>query len=349
MATTLTQAQLKETCKMDTGKTKASLFNFVVYAPDERREEYLRRLVDLIIGRFPCRVLFVRALEKEGEDQFNATFEEKAEGPIVCDFIEITASGQHLSHVPFYLLPHLVPDRPLFLLWGQDPTLDSHIFPMISKYADRIIFDSDCSENIATFCRQMARKMDEIHTDVVDLNWLRISGWREAMSQVFDTEHLIHQLKNAKEMHIVYNKKESVPIIHQETPSLYFQAWLAERMDWKYIAVESLSDPIKIVYGTEESTLNVTITSSSSEKLPAGAITSLEIESIGEHLYHIECREETPKQLKVFTSCHETCDLPYTIPLLTSGWGSTFAREVLYAPRSEHYDKMLKSLVNEEL
>ena len=126
MATTLVRP--KETPTVEHHETKASLFNFVVYAPDEKREKYLRSLVDLIIGRFPCRVLFVRALLTEKKDQFDASANQLREGPIVCDFIEITASGQHLAQVPFYILPHLAPDRPVFLLWGQDPTLDSHIF-----------------------------------------------------------------------------------------------------------------------------------------------------------------------------------------------------------------------------
>ncbi|MCP5507554.1 MAG: hypothetical protein H7A37_04555 [Chlamydiales bacterium] len=59
--------------------TLACLFNLIIYTHEKRREEYFRNLVDTIIEKFPCRVIFIQADGNANEnhlsvDVSNATF-----------------------------------------------------------------------------------------------------------------------------------------------------------------------------------------------------------------------------------------------------------------------------------
>lgn len=99
----------------------ASLFNLVIYA-EGSRIDFFQDIVKMIIERFPCRIFFIKA-DSQSEKNFlyvNAAQEKVNKGDlnILCDEIEIKASGNYLKRVPFIVLP----DRKSTRLNSSHPT-----------------------------------------------------------------------------------------------------------------------------------------------------------------------------------------------------------------------------------
>ena len=146
---------------------------------------------------------------------------------VACDQIVITSSFQNLKRIPFIVIPHLVPDLPIYLIWGQDPNCDSELLPAFEKFATRLIFDSECTQNMQQFSSQILKKIESIKIDFVDRNWALIGSWRKVLSTAFDPPEKMEALRLSKRIEITYNDRKTDFISQCETQSLYLQAWLS--------------------------------------------------------------------------------------------------------------------------
>ena len=259
-----------------TGQIKACLFNLIVYAQEEKRTAYLKDLETSILEKFPCRIIFIQF--KPDDPKFLEVTMNKDVGmnrKFYCDELLIRAGSEMIAKVPFAVIPNLVPDLPIYLLWGQDPTSEKEILPRLEKYASKIIFDSECSANLQTFAQEMLTFMKKHDSEVMDLNWASIAGWRDALATVFDNEELINIRKTANSIRITYNKQETEYIRTHETKSIYLQSWLASRLNWKFHSGKMDGDSRVTRYQNTQSETLITLTPKKEEGLPAGAIISL--------------------------------------------------------------------------
>ena len=308
-------------------KQKASLFNFIIYTHEERRVPYFRELVDKVIEKFPCRIIFIKGNTFKGEDDFKTEVSIKSSGSIVCDHIEIHAGGTHLVQVPYYILPHLEPDLPIYLLWGQDPTSENEVLPRLVEYADRLIFDSECTSALQSFCGNIMENLGSFPCQVLDMNWARLAGWRYVMMETFDSPERIKQLRGAKEIVITYNNRETDAFQHNRIQADYLQGWLATRMGW-----------------TASDKVTIKLTPINSNNFNPGAITELQIQTQSGHKFEFKRPVDQPSQVVVNISSHDKCWLPFTLPIPTQSKGSSFIQQLLYAHPSDHYLDMLKIL-----
>ncbi|MFN4174441.1 MAG: glucose-6-phosphate dehydrogenase assembly protein OpcA, partial [Parachlamydiaceae bacterium] len=129
-------------------KSRASLFNLIVYVTADDRAKYIKSLLGKLTEKFPCRILFLH-VKPNHKIEFKISADVKENIP--CDFIEIYLSQEDERKASFLLLPLLIPDIPIFALWGDDPTLDKTILPALYPYIDRIVFDSFCIKDIRAF------------------------------------------------------------------------------------------------------------------------------------------------------------------------------------------------------
>jgi glucose-6-phosphate dehydrogenase assembly protein OpcA len=332
------------------GKTKASLFNFVVYTHESRRVPYFEKLIQNVIKKFPCRILFIKGDADSSDQLFETNTSVLTAGNIACDYIEILASGTHLDQVPFYILPHLAPDLPVYLLWGHDPTQDSEILPKLKQYADRLIYDSECTKDLRGFSSNILAKRKEITGNVVDMNWARFAGWRNVLFNAFDTPESLEDLRSADSITIVYNGTQDEAFFHNATQAVYLQAWLGSRLGWSYVEAENGLNKKTITYFYEgHMRLKVDLIPEELQCIPVGSILSVEVQAKGGKEYHLVRHNEAPKQVKINVSTPEICEIPYTVPLLTQASGPTFIKELLYSEPSGHYEEMLKLLSGENL
>ena len=239
----------------ESNKIRACLFNLILYVHEKERIRYYEDIIQTIVEKFPCRILFIQN-QGQSEKPLSVEVSTEAVGKrsgerVACDVITLKTPANQLYKIPFVILPHLVPDLSIFLLWAQDPTAENEIFPHFKEYATRIIFDSDCRGNLKEFAKKMLELTTAIKTDVVDLNWAGISRWREILAQIFETEQQIKGLYHAKEVRIAYNAKTGGHLLHPETQAIYLQGWLASCLTWKYKEKKATTLETNFIYTYE--------------------------------------------------------------------------------------------------
>lgn len=343
----------------DKKQRKACLFTLVIFAHEPKRAAQLKDLIDTILAKFPCRLIFIHADCSSKEKHFNVTVSSLTSGgagsggvasksAVSCDQILIDASSDQLFRVPYVVIPYLETDLPVFLLWGQNPFEDSIVFPELQPYASRVIFDSECSNNLNLFCREMLSGVDSLDLDVMDINWALISNWRDTLRQLFSELDMKDELPRCKSIVIHYTEGNSSSsdedgLLYPEIRALYLQAWLASCLKWRFRSVKMSDQGVVISYFGTNGPTTVTLSAVPEPNLPIGALTSIEfgIEGGATHLLQ---RKEKLSQVIVHTSTDTECKLPYTLPLPSNHRGMNFMKEIFYTMTGQSYKNMLESL-----
>lgn len=325
---------------------KACLFNLIIYANEPRRVNYLQELINSILDKFPCRIIFIQGNKESTSSYFRVNVSRVISGhpkAIGCDQIVIEASNDQLFRAPFLVTPHIIPDLPVYLLWGQNPFEERDIFPYVQSYASRVVFDSECADDLGLFCKEMHTNLDILKTDIMDINWALVSNWRDLMGELFDSQEKLSHLKDCKSMIIQYNGCKTEIAHHPEIRALYLQGWLAGVLKWKYQNIERFETHSIISYFGSSHPVIIALSPQEIPGLPPGAINSIEITTSLDHHYLIS-RRDNLSQVVVYASSKDTCELPFTLSLPNIHKGLSFMREIFFAGLGDHYRETLKTI-----
>lgn len=327
------------------GDVKASLFNLIVYTICGKQATHYKERVRSLIEKFPCRIMFIECDQDKEEDflQLKVTTERLNHSPIVCDQIYISCSKSQMPKVPFLILPNVISDLPLYLLWGQDPLSETVILPELIHYADRLVFDSECYDNLQEFCSNMLAKIGALPTVLVDINWAIFRGWRKLLAQAFDTEPKIAELKKCKYLAITYNDIKSDVFRRNETQCIYMVGWLASRLKWKILSIQGLHEATRILCKTQDGECSVSFCSEFISDLQPGAILNIAFDFGNSNSMFFE-RKEQQKRVNVHVSSKDICEMPFSLPLPDLNKGIDFIKEVFHKVPSKDYREMLKKL-----
>lgn len=343
------------------GQVRANLFNLIVYAQESQRSQCLHELVQSIIEKFPCRIIFIEGSQAQ-DDQLTVSvtseFAHSGDQVIACDQILIKASGNMLRRVPFLIMPHFISDLPIYLLWGQNPTRDQLIFPSLQSMATRLIFDATYSHGLQQFSSNILSLIDHNPIDLMDLHWAQISCWRDLVANIFDNPLAISQLEKSNHINLQYLQKVDSEELYprDDIQAIYFIGWLIAQMQWKFHSKATLPDHSRqlicttsngkvVINISPQKPNNVLLEKMKENKIHPGAILNIEIETTDKKLTQIARQPESYKAI-VYTSSLETCELPYTVPLPSLRKGSSFMKELFYYCTSCHYHNMLKAIAH---
>lgn len=326
----------------ETNKIKACLFNLIIYTDEKRRTEYFWDMVHKVIEKYPSRIIFIEAGHPDshhlGVNVSNLRINKNG-ALIACDQITIEVGAEMLERVPFTILPLLIPDLPVYLLWGQDPAQEKSILPELLRVANRLIFDAECSKNLPTFSKKVLEHMESMPGEVMDINWALTSGWRDVLAQVFTSKNKYEQLKRCRTLKVIYNDRSTDWIHKRDIPAIYLQAWLASRLDWKATSVRDDT----LTYDSKEGPVTVQLVPLTREGIFPGNILSVEFASQDDRFISIQ-RQGTLPKVAIHVSTLQQCDLPYTLPLPDFRQGIAFLREIFFEKTGDHYKQMLKTI-----
>jgi len=331
-------------------KMRACLFNLVIYAKKDQRAGYLQKIAEKLIQRFPSRIILVSEDDKSIESYLSSKVSvlsaDEGSNGIFCDLIEIDVSGNHRKRVPSVILPHLLPDLPIYLLWGDDPTCEDPISFNLETFATRTIFDSETSDHLLKFVKSITAQRDRSHCDIADLNWGRIEGWRNLFASTFYSKEKIAKLSNAKSIVIEFNSKASKFYCHTTTQSIYFQAWIACRLGWKSTGVEKRGNDLIFNYGET----SVTIVTGEMESLPPGRILSVDICLTESDHIKFERKPSTPHHVVIQECTHDICKIAAQHIFEKEESGKSLVNEICHQGTSKHFSETLDFIlqINEE-
>lgn len=332
---------------LDANKIRACLFNLVIYAKDKKRVPFFTEIVHSFIEKYPCRVLFIQGNDQDKNAPINIQISNvimhDGSTLIGCDQILIEAGTHHLHTIPFIILPHLIPDLPLYLLWGENPATEINILPYLQKYAQKLIFDSEWTEDLQSFSKKVLNQINRLKIDPVDFNWATLYGWRNVMAQTFDSPEKIQLFSQGSSIYISYNSIKTDLLYHTEINALYLQAWLAAQLGWNIETAECDTHTQNIKYVYKRQQIEVKLIPEVHESIPPGEIYSIQIFTKEGCSIEI-ARQKDPSLVHVHISSSEQCELPFTLSLPNLQRGFNFIKQVFYYSPSEHYRNMLTML-----
>lgn len=329
-----------ESYQKEINQTHACLFNLIIYSKDPKRTSYLREAIVDIVDKFPCRIIFIEVSDGNKDDlraSVNQVTSGEGDSIIVCDQINIDASVEQLPKVPFAVIPNLVPDLPIYLIWGQDPTVTDPLLTALQKYASRLVVDSETAENLQDFSKKMVQMMEKSQYEILDSQWAILGAWRDILFQIFDTKEKIEHLRYASHIQISYNNLINKFIQHPHLNALFLQGWMAAQLGWKY---ESTLEN-EIIYSIENQKVHIHLVPIEAHDRPSGRVISFE-SSTNEGYSYLISPIADPTKVIVHIFSKELCEMPFFLTLKDMSKGSTFMREIFYRRCGSHYAKMLK-------
>jgi glucose-6-phosphate dehydrogenase assembly protein OpcA len=222
---------------------RAAVLNLVVYA--DREAHALRAAASTLrlSARHPSRAIIVLGDRvRDGVDvavQLHCHVPRSDDDVAGVCYEQILARvrGDADDRVASVVIPLLVPDLSVFLWWTGTPPADAQRFDDLVGIADRLIVDSaDFARPEETLPRiaALAEGQRKRRFGVTDLNWTRLTAWRELIAGFFDVEAWRPALDNVVGVRIGFGVDTDGRDIHP-SQALLLVGWLASRLRWRVV------------------------------------------------------------------------------------------------------------------
>lgn len=221
--------------------TTAQVLNLVVRAASyEAANDYMRS-IECITGKHPCRVIVATTDPGEDDMPVQAWVSIHCQSPptggrqVCCEQVSVAASGESARRLPAAIIPLLLADLPVFLWWPNGDPFDEYIFRNLIDSLNRLIIDSATFENpegtLAKMSHQMRSQWGKIA--VTDMNWGRLTPWREMVASFFDAQVMRPYLDHIGHVQIDYALPTGRGAHVNRTQALLLAGWLASRLGWE--------------------------------------------------------------------------------------------------------------------
>jgi glucose-6-phosphate dehydrogenase assembly protein OpcA len=217
---------------------RACVLNLVAYAPSQAVAHHIDEVVSQVSGRHPSRSIVMLAEPGAGSSELQASISAHCRiapegGKQVCsEQITLRASGRAVDELHGTVLPLLVPDLPVFLWWHDELPPTGHLFRKLLDDCDRLVVDSGDlpPQRSGHALVAIHGLVEEGGVAVADLNWSRLSRWRELVAQFYDSAHGRQYLDRLDHVQVeVASRYEPEPHL---TEGLLLVGWLASRLGW---------------------------------------------------------------------------------------------------------------------
>ena len=228
---------------------RASVLNLVVYADREVHARRAAASVGRLSDRHPSRAIIVLGDRvREGVQvaiEFRCQVPRAEETAQVCyEQVLARVKGDADDRIASVVIPLLVPDLPVFLWWTGTPPHDAKRFDDLIALADRLIVDSaDFArpERTLPVMADLARAHRERGFGVTDLNWTRLTPWRELIALFFDVVAWRPCLDHITGIRVGFGVDMDGRDIHP-SQALLLVGWLASRLGWQTLGTFSPSE-----------------------------------------------------------------------------------------------------------
>lgn len=328
---------------------RASLFNLIVYTRKNEKLPYFVQIVDEIVKQFPCRILFIEESSEESAPYLNAKIAAKivssGDNPnVVCDKIYLETSKNNSEQILHLILQHTIVDLPIYLLWGQDPTLSHPLFPSLKHIAKRLVFHSECSNNLQEMSQKLLANVIKDHWEIADLNWINLEEWKEVLKAIFNSKESVDDLNQTSEVTLKFCSSKSEFFCHNHFQVHYMHAWLAAQLQWDFVSYQDEKAAKHIHYKKNQTRIQVNILEHEcSIKALPGTITYLQIKTENKKNFTFQTQyEDEMIHIEIVDEKKESP--PYNTALMKSKWEVYLAKEICYEQTSQHYIQTLKVL-----
>ncbi len=221
---------------------RAAVLNLVVYVDRDIHARRAAVTTSRLSDRHPSRLIVVYGdRERAGADiavQLHCHVPRPDESShVYYEQILARVRGDADDRIASVVIPMLVPDLPVFLWWTGTPPQDARRFDDLVAVADRLIVDS------ADFARpdrtlpliaDLARSHPARRFGITDLNWTRLTPWRELVAAFFDVDAWRPCLDAVVGVRVGFGVDADGRDIHP-SQALLLVGWLASRLGWQVV------------------------------------------------------------------------------------------------------------------
>jgi glucose-6-phosphate dehydrogenase assembly protein OpcA len=233
---------------------RASVLNLVVYAEREVHARRAARTVADLAIRHPSRAIVVLGdRDREGvlaSVQLHCHVPQvDGAQPILYEQILARVRGDFDERVASIVIPLLVPDLPVFLWWTGTPPRDARHLDDLVRLADRFLVDSADFARADRTLPEVA-SLRRLRVGITDLNWARLTPWRELVAQFFDVPAWRPFLDGISGFRAGFAVDMDGRDIHP-SQALLLLGWLASRLGWRPVEALAPSEAGGILFHME--------------------------------------------------------------------------------------------------
>ncbi|MEI8306700.1 MAG: glucose-6-phosphate dehydrogenase assembly protein OpcA [Chloroflexales bacterium] len=223
--------------------TRALTLNLLARAGDSNQADEMGAVIQQLTASHPCRAVVLIDRPATGDPQIEAWVQANcllnAPGATqICgEQITIDSRGGLAGQVVSLMLPLLVPDLPV-VLWMDGPQpFDLPLLRKLRGVLDRLIVDSagftDPLRDLVTMAAYEASSSvgpgaGPKSLALSDLNWARLTPWRELIAQFFDTRPFLPHLRRLDHVEIDYAVAGAGGLLR----ALMLAGWLVSSLGW---------------------------------------------------------------------------------------------------------------------
>lgn len=259
---------------------RACSLNLLVYVEGDGSVQEVDDWIAPLISQHPPRAIVMIANDHAAASKLEAWISAHCKLPtsdgkqICCEQVMLRAEGDAINELPSTVAPLLVPDLPVFLWWRGRPRLESEIFSRLTATSDRVLLDSAAFPNPEADLFKLAKLVRDRSVRVAfgDLNWTRLTPWRELTAQFFDAPNFRPYLSQINKVVIQYHagRKVSNPV-----QAILIAGWLASRLQWKPYAYRAMGQDKVLSLSQGDRTITVDIQAMTSQVDTSSDLTSL--------------------------------------------------------------------------
>jgi glucose-6-phosphate dehydrogenase assembly protein OpcA len=263
------------------GLLRTRVANLLVYAASAEEAERAETVLAEVIRRHPIRSLLCVVLPESKGSRLSASLRiccEPLAGRKVCfEQIRVTAEGSEVGQLSSVATQLLVHDLPTLLWCIGQPRLESPELAGLSELSDVLVIDSAEFDGQAGGLASLARVVEGWHgrKALADLNWDRLSNWRDVIAQFFDSRSsrpLLDQIRRI-EMQI------ATPGGPDSAQALLLAGWLGSRLGWEYGAAKISPEGLRAELRRGDDAVEVHVSTSTSRAKADRSLRALQIDA----------------------------------------------------------------------
>lgn len=224
---------------------RASVLSLIVCAVDPATTDRVLEAISHLSRQHPSRTIILLPDRHAGDVDVRVWHATGCDSPeeqdrVVCgEQIVVAAHGSAIDYLPSLTDQLMLADLPAFLWWvGDLSAAYQQLFDRLTGLADRLVVDSSdfaAPGRSMALVDQLARRRHQPCAPS-DLNWARLTPWRELVAQFFDSPALRSYLFGLEEIAIEHSSVGG----SGPAQTALLVSWLATRLGWQLVTPPSI-------------------------------------------------------------------------------------------------------------
>lgn len=265
---------------------------------------------------------------------------------VCCESITLAAHPGATKDLPNTIVSLLVPDLPVFLYWRSFTQGGRNLVERIARFSDTLIVDSHRSrqdpQNRLNLLQLLIAQPEK--TAVRDLNWSRITAWRDLIAQFFDPPDARKYLDLISNIEITrqLSAPGSIP-----TRTLLLTGWLASSLGWRRLSARRRGDQWFSSWEARGGEVKVTFTGTEAGPGETPGISRIAIHTRGGDAEFVVSAEPDSFRLNAITAIDD-CRISHSVAQDPLDEASLLIRELSHSGRDAVFVPALREALELE-